>query len=128
MKKYKAVFFDLDHTLWDFEKNSQEAISELFNLHKLHLLGIPGEEAFITTYRKINHQMWSDYHQNKISKEKLREGRFRQALGAWGVQDIELAELLSSQYLKNCPVKAHLFPGALEILKYLSETLFSGLK
>ena len=29
MKKYKSIFFDLDHTLWDFETNSREALTEL---------------------------------------------------------------------------------------------------
>ena len=35
MKKYKHIFFDLDNTLWDFDKNSAETLHELFHKHNL---------------------------------------------------------------------------------------------
>ena len=121
MKKYKAVFFDLDHTLWDFETNSREAITEIFHQYQLTDLGIPGSDEFIETYRKINHRMWNEYSLNLISKETLRAGRFQMALAAFGIRNNELAETLSVMYLKSCPVKTNLFPGTKEILEYLSQ-------
>jgi len=121
MSKYKAVFFDLDHTLWDFDLNSQFAITELFHDHKLDELGISGPADFISVYREINKSMWDEFHRNTITKETLRSGRFSKALSAFGIQNSQLAETLASNYTRICPVKTNLFPGALEILKYLSE-------
>lgn len=121
MKKYKAVFFDLDHTLWDFEMNSELALSEIFYDHKLDNLGISGVLEFYNAYREINKNMWDQYHRNSISKEFLRSGRFKLTLDKFGIQDDKLAETLAADYLRTCPVKTNLFPGTLEILEYLSK-------
>jgi putative hydrolase of the HAD superfamily len=119
MKKYKAVFFDLDHTLWDFDKNSEEALLELFDIHQLDKKGITSPEGFITRYRQINSAMWASYHQNGISKEELRVGRFRLSLEHFGYHDRALALTLADQYVKISPLKKNLLPGTLEILEYL---------
>jgi len=121
MKNYKAVFFDLDHTLWDFEKNSQESLVDLFHQHKLPSRGIDDVAQFIKVYKKVNYEMWDDYHNNRITKEQLRFGRFNRTLNAFKIQDTPLAELLSVQYLEVCPVKRNLFPAAIEVLQKLKE-------
>lgn len=119
MKKYRALFFDLDHTLWDFDRNSEETIAALFDMHGLKNRGIPDFGDFITLYRKINHEMWDAYHRHEISKETLRSGRFLRTLEHFGLPDGALAEKLSEEYLIECPKKTHLFPGTLETLYYL---------
>src|SRR5688500_14189157 len=101
MSKYKAVFFDLDHTLWDFEMNSQSAIHDLFNMHNLSDLGVSSANDFISIYRDINHRMWDEYHRNKITKEMLRSGRFKRTLECFGIHDQKLAEVLATNYLQN---------------------------
>ncbi len=121
MKNYKAVFFDLDHTLWDFETNSQEALADLFLRHELPSRGIDDVIEFIKVYKKVNYEMWDDYHHNRISKEQLRYGRFNRTLNAFNIQDTLLAEVLSVQYLELCPVKRNLFPSALDVLQKLKE-------
>ncbi len=121
MKNYKAIFFDLDHTLWDFETNSQESLAELFLLHELSSRGIEDVAKFISIYKKVNYEMWDDYHHNRISKEQLRFGRFNRTLHEFKIQDGALAELLSVQYLELCPVKQNLFPNAIEVLQKLKE-------
>jgi putative hydrolase of the HAD superfamily len=119
MKQYKAIFFDLDHTLWDFDRNSHETISELFIAHGLKLQGINCHESFISVYREINSGMWDAYHRNQINKEQLRSGRFNKALQKFNVVNDELAETLSSEYLRICPLKKHLLPGTMEVLNIL---------
>lgn len=121
MKKYKAIFFDLDHTLWDFELNSHEAIAELYTQHELSHKGINDFTEFIKVYKKVNHEMWDDYHHNRISKEALRFGRFSRALKSFNINDDGLAENLSIQYLEICPVKTNLFPNTLTVLDYLKQ-------
>lgn len=121
MKKYKAVFFDLDHTLWDFDKNSEEAIRELYERTGLTERGVPGFEEFISRYKKINRRMWDAYHRHEISKEELRSGRFLKSLQQFGINDPEIAETLASEYVRISPYKTNLFPGAIEVLSYLKQ-------
>lgn len=120
MKQYKAVFFDLDHTLWDFELNSQSAITELYHDHKLDAMGIPGLQNFIDAYKDINKTMWDEYHRNAITKATLRAGRFSRTLESFGITNLKLAETLAAGYLSSCPVKTNLFPGTIAILEYLA--------
>lgn len=121
MSKIKAVFFDLDHTLWDFDRNSEEAIQELAENLKLKEKGVPGLEEFMTVYRKINHEMWDAYHRHVITKEELRTGRFSRSLEHFGISDPDLSEKMASGYIEISPYKTNLFPGAEEVLKYLKE-------
>ena len=46
MSKYKHIFFDLDHTLWDFETNSKLALQQIFTEQKLSEKGIPVFDNF----------------------------------------------------------------------------------
>ena len=36
---YRHIFFDLDHTLWDFDRNSRETLEELFEIATALQLG-----------------------------------------------------------------------------------------
>lgn len=121
MKKIKAVFFDLDHTLWDFDRNSEEAIQELAENLKLKEKGVPGLDEFMNVYRKINHEMWDAYHRHAISKEELRTGRFSRSLATFGIHDADLSEQMATEYIAISPHKTNLFPGALDVLEYLKE-------
>lgn len=119
MKKYKTLFFDLDHTLWDFEKNSAEAISEIFEDLKLNQLGIPSPELFIGKYKIHNYECWEKYRKGEITKDLLRFVRFELALNDFDIQNKELAILIGDEYVKRSPFKTNLFPGALDTLHYL---------
>ena len=46
-KLYRDIFFDLDHTLWDFETNSLETLNEIFEKYELKAAGIPDAKAFV---------------------------------------------------------------------------------
>src|SRR5688572_16127295 len=76
MKTYRHLFFDLDNTLWDFDKNSSETLQELYLKYKLHELGIESPELFIQKYQERNAVMWEQYRLGKIDKETLRSKRF----------------------------------------------------
>lgn len=121
MKNVQHIFFDLDHTLWDFEKNSAEALSELFVEMKLNE-EIESMENFIRTYKEINARYWSLYNHGKVTKEQVRTGRFRETLEAFNLSNVpSRADELGAAYIQRSPHKKHIFPHAHEALTYLQD-------
>lgn len=119
--KYQHIFFDLDHTIWDFDKNAEEALHELYVIHRLNDIGLTSAEVFIETYTQNNHKLWREYHIGNITKETLREARFKQTFLDLGVHPDVIPHGFEDEYVKLCPTKTNLFPNAHETLEYLSE-------
>jgi len=119
-RKYKHLFFDLDHTLWDFDTNSQVVLREIFIEFKLADYGIPSYEVFHTAYLQINAQYWAKFHHGLLTKDQLRIGRFVETLRRFKVFDIPLATRISSCYTERSPFQTALFPEAIETLEHLS--------
>ncbi len=70
------VFFDLDHTLWDFEANSAATFDQLLSSLDFQL----DTAAFMQAYTPINHAYWKLYRENKITTEELRFVRLQKPL------------------------------------------------
>tara|TARA_B100001287_G_scaffold84133_1_gene70256 strand:- start:16593 stop:17288 length:696 start_codon:yes stop_codon:yes gene_type:complete len=119
MKKIKHLFFDLDRTLWDFEKNSHNELNHLFRKYKLHQKGISLPNEFIKIYKKINENCWERYRNNKLSKEKLRVERFYLTLSFFGINDSDLASRIGDEYVLNSPYRTNLIEGSIDLLEYL---------
>ena len=118
---YKDLFFDLDHTLWDFETNSKETIQELYTTHRLADLGIVDFDRFYSTYSAHNHRLWDRYTKGYIKQEELRWKRVYLSLLDFKVANEPLAKEMSQAYLEILPNKKHLFPYTIEILEYLKQ-------
>lgn len=118
---YKDLFFDLDHTLWDFETNSKETIQELYNTHRLAELGIVDFDGFYNTYSAHNHRLWDRYTKGFIKQEELRWKRVYLSLLDFKVANEPLAKEMAQAYLEILPNKKHLFPYTIEILDYLKQ-------
>ena len=118
---YKDLFFDLDHTLWDFETNSKETIQELYTTHRLAELGIVDFDGFYSTYSAHNHRLWDRYTKGFIKQEELRWKRVYLSLLDFKVANEPLAKQMSQAYLEILPNKKHLFPYTIEILEYLKQ-------
>ncbi len=118
---YKDLFFDLDHTLWDFETNSKETIQELYITYNLADLGIVDFDGFYDTYSAHNHRLWDRYTKGFIKQEELRWKRVYLSLLDFKVANEKLAKEMSQAYLEILPNKQHLFPYTIEILDYLKE-------
>jgi len=114
----KHLFFDLDHTLWDFNKNSKETLSELFDELSLSTI-IPTFIAFYDKYLEINEELWDLYRQDKITKDVLRSVRFKRAFKCFGVENEELANELGDKYIQRCPLKGNLFADCHSVLENL---------
>ena len=118
---YKDLFFDLDHTLWDFETNSKETIQELYTTHRLADLGIVDFDGFYSTYSAHNHRLWDRYTKGFIKQEELRWKRVYLSLLDFKVANEALAKEMSQAYLEILPNKKYLFPYTIEILDYLKQ-------
>lgn len=121
MPAYQHIFFDLDHTLWDFERCSSETLEELYESHRISKLGDITASQFVETFRQINRNLWTLYSAGQISQQALRKNRFNLILNALGVENEKVAAELAEDYLRLCPLKPHLLPYAREVLEYLKE-------
>jgi putative hydrolase of the HAD superfamily len=119
MKKYQHLIFDLDHTLWDFERNSNSALEEIYEELSLKEKGIPLFESFYENYKRINEACWTDYRNGILEKSELRTIRFKKTLALFDIYDDTLSLLICESYLHKSPRKPHLIEGADEILRYL---------
>lgn len=118
MKKYRHIFFDLDHTLWDCDRNSAEALKELIEEYQLDQLGIelpPLVEAFDWA----NHQLWLQLDAGEISKQVVIEGRFPLVFERLEIDRSHMNPELGAAYEAKSPRKPHLVPHAQELLDHL---------
>ena len=118
-QQIKHIFFDLDHTLWDFETNSREALSDMFERHALATKCQTAFCEWLDVYEAINHRYWALYSSKGISKEELRYRRFYDAFQHFGYDNLELSKHWAEEYLQLSPYKTNLMPGAIEVLNYL---------
>jgi len=116
----KMIYFDLDHTLWDFENNSKSALKLVYNKYQ-NILNSITTETFIATYQKINTQLWDSYRKKEISQEELKLLRFELTLKALGIECNEmLIKEINDFYLATLSKQEMLIEGAKDILDYLS--------
>jgi len=118
---YKHLFFDLDHTLWDFETNSKETLQELYSFHRLNETVTPDFDTFFERYSLHNKKLWDRYHHGFITQEELKWKRMWHALLDFKIGDEKLSKQLSQEYLELLPTKKKLFPYTIEILEYLTK-------
>lgn len=114
----KHLFFDLDRTLWDFDQNSKQALIQLFTEAKLHQSLLDFEE-FHDHYVYVNANLWQAYGKKEITKEHLRNERFRKTFQKWNLHDEKLVSYFSDGYVEISPKQTILFPKTLETLEEL---------
>ncbi len=119
--KYRHLFFDLDHTLWDFETNADETLRHLFDQHELARYGTFTVEEFIRVYSDINHALWRLYQSNKITQQQLRATRFPRTFVKLGLREEDSPAGISEQFTDILPKKSAVFPYTYEVLDYLRE-------
>ena len=116
---YKDLFFDLDHTIWDFELNSKETLWDLHQKYALEAKGINDFDVFYSNYSVHNHRLWDRYTKGFIKQEELRWKRIYLSLLDYKIADEALSKEMSVDYLDILPNKKNLFPYTIEILDYL---------
>lgn len=119
--KYKHLFFDLDHTLWDFDANCRFTLETIYNSMNLQSRGVHSFEAFHKNYIIHNDKLWERYRNGTIKADELRWKRMFLSLLDFRIGDEKLARELSDQFLDLLPRRTILFPYCMEILTYLRE-------
>jgi putative hydrolase of the HAD superfamily len=112
------VFFDLDHTLWDFDRNSGLALERVFQRFSV---GIP-LASFLKVYEPINFNYWREFREERVTKTQLRRGRLIDSFNELGVTyDMQIIDGMSEAYIEELPNNNYLFDGTFELLEYLKE-------
>ena len=111
------VFFDLDHTLWDFDKNSELAFDKIFKENFPTI----NTKMFIEVYVPINQACWKLYQFDKITHIELRYKRLKDSFDAinYTISDNQI-DKIANDYISFLPENNLLFDGAKEILDYLN--------
>jgi putative hydrolase of the HAD superfamily len=117
--KYRHLFFDLDHTLWDFEANARATLVQLYTEMKLLERGVHDFELFYKNYLVHNDKLWERYRNGYIKQEELRVKRMWLTLLDFKIADDKLAGEMNVRFLDLLPTRTLLFPYTIEILQYL---------
>ncbi len=117
--RYKHIFFDLDHTLWDYNANSSATLLEIIDVFSLRSL-VRDQEKWINDFSVFNDEVWNQYEKGILKKAELRQERFRLLMETIGIGDEELVGRVSEFYLESGPLKKSLMPGVRECLTYLN--------
>jgi YjjG family noncanonical pyrimidine nucleotidase len=114
--RIKDIFFDLDHTLWDFDTNSELAFDRIFRKD------YPAIETkyFLEKYIPINQACWKLFEVDAITHLELRYNRLKHSFDAiaFEISDLQI-EQIAEQYIQFLPEFNHLFEDAVETLTYL---------
>ncbi|ARV16680.1 YjjG family noncanonical pyrimidine nucleotidase [Polaribacter sp. SA4-12] len=118
MAQIKHVFFDLDHTLWDFEKNSDLTFEKIFTINNINT----DLASFLEVYKPLNFEYWKLYREEKVTKGELRYGRLKKTFDAinYVISD-ETIDVIADQYIECLADFNYLFEGTFEILDYLKD-------
>ena len=119
--KYKHLFFDLDHTIWDFEANSRTTLVELYEEMKLKERGVDDFDLFHKNYLAHNERLWERYRKGFVKQEELRVKRMWLSLLDFKIADEPLAKKMGDRFLEMLPTRTILFPYTIEILDYLTD-------
>jgi len=124
MKQYKHLFFDLDHTIWDFEANSKLSLEELYEQLGLKEKGIHDFDLFHRNYLAHNDRLWDYYRKGTIKVDELRWKRMFLSLLDFKIADEPLAREMGELFLELLPTRKLLFPYTTEILSYLKDKTY----
>lgn len=119
--KYRHLFFDLDHTLWDFDANAMETLADVYESLQLKEMGVDDFDLFCKHYLYHNAILWDRYHNGFITSDDLKWKRMWRTLLEFKIGSEELARNMSGVFLEILPTKQNLFPYTHEILQHLKE-------
>ena len=116
-KNIQHIFFDLDHTLWDFDKNSGLTFEKIFEIHEVDV----SLEKFLNVYEPINFKYWKLYREEKVTKQELRYGRLKDTFNEIDISlSDQLIDNLSEDYIVYLSSFNYVFDSTYDVLDYLN--------
>ena len=119
--KYRHLFFDLDHTLWDFNANAKLTLTVIYHDMHLEKAGISDFEEFYKFYLVHNEKIWEKYRKGLIKAEELRWKRMWSTLMEFKIADEVLSRNMGARFLELLPSRNILFPDTMSTLQYLCD-------
>jgi putative hydrolase of the HAD superfamily len=121
MPVYKHLFFDLDHTLWDFDTNAKTSLTDVYAHFDLDNKVAAPFDDFYRKYLQHNEILWNRYQQGTITAEELKWRRMWRTFMDFKIADEVLSKNVSTRFLEILPTKKEVFPHTIQILKYLKD-------
>jgi len=117
-KHLKHIFFDLDHTLWDHDRNSTETLIQLYERYGLESLGLKPLKKFIDSFHRANLKVWDLFQESTINRHELRHKRLELVFNDFGLEN-QIIDCFHEDYYTLCSRSIHLINGAIEVLDVL---------
>lgn len=111
-QNYRALFFDADDTIFDYQKGEHEAFRSTADAFDL---GDRLDEAH-ELYRKHNSAVWDALERGEITQDELKVERFRRMLHDLGADENRASDM-SEYYIDRLSEQTHLMPGAEELIR-----------
>ena len=112
------IFFDLDHTLWDFQKNSALTFDFLLKKYQINI----DLNKFLNIYIPINFSYWKLYRDEKITKEFLRYNRLKSSFDKLNISlSDDVINKIADDYVISLPVNNFLIKDTILVLDYLKQ-------
>ena len=116
MQKIKNIFFDLDHTLWDFDKNSDLTFFKILQKNNIKI----DVNKFLFEYHPINRKYWDMYRENRVSKSDLRFFRLSDTFNKLNYKvDDDIINKLAIDYIEHLSDFNNLIPDTFLVLEEL---------
>ncbi len=120
MPVYKHIFFDLDHTIWDFDTNAKATLADLYEQGLEEKTKAPFDQ-FYERYIFHNAHLWARYEKGFIGVEELKWKRMWRTMLDFKIADEPFSKEISIKFLEILPTKKEVFPYTFEILDYLTK-------
>lgn len=114
----KAIFFDLDDTLWDFKGSSETSLDSVFRRY-LAQHGVE-KNVWLHFYEEANDALWASYQAGTHTASEVKELRFGSSFSRVGLLLTEGAiREVSTYYLSEIVRNTRLYPGVKSTLPIL---------
>ncbi|MDR3272650.1 MAG: HAD hydrolase-like protein [Flavobacteriaceae bacterium] len=124
-EKIKHIFFDLDNTLWDTDKNSKTTLETMFSEMKVtEKYGLDFSD-FYPNYYVRNEKLWDLYRQNLATKQDIISKRFCSTFQEFDINDEELNQYFEENFLKKVVENNDLVENAENALRYLKSNNYN---
>lgn len=115
--KYDLLFFDADDTLLDFKRSEDISFQIILKKHGI----LDTDKSLHQSYKIINHRLWTEHAEGKVSKDFLKVERFKKFLETNNLNADP--HKLSDDYSQTLPDNVFLIEGALELLQSLYQKI-----